>query len=93
MPRCSARARGDARPDSTPSRICFPATLDCAQDAQVSSWEFALELGPLYAAGMRITDLRWMVAKAFVEHADETSVYGGEHRSFTPGAGLRQKLP
>src|SRR6185295_2235807 len=35
-----------------------------------------------------ITDLRWMVAREFVEHADETSVHGSEHRSFTPSRGL-----
>ena len=29
-----------------------------------------------------------MVVKEFVEHADETSVHGNEHRSFTPSRGL-----
>ena len=62
--------------------------LDCAKDAQAPPWDFALEIGQLYAAGLTITDLRWMVVKEFVEHADETSVHGNEHRSFTPGRGL-----
>jgi hypothetical protein len=61
--------------------------LDCAKDAQAPPWDFALEIGQLYAAGLTITDLRWMVAKGFVEHADETSVHGDEHRSFTPSRG------
>ena len=62
--------------------------LDCANDAQAPPWDFALEIGQLYAAGLTITDLRWMVVKEFVEHADETSVHGSEHRSFTPSRGL-----
>jgi hypothetical protein len=62
--------------------------LDCAKDAQAPAWDFALEIGQLYAAGLTITDLRWMVVKKFVEHADETSVHGNEHRSFTPSRGL-----
>jgi hypothetical protein len=62
--------------------------LDCAKDAQAPPWDFALEIGHLYAAGLTITDLRWMVAREFVEHADETSVHGSEHRSFTPSRGL-----
>src|SRR5882757_5867821 len=62
--------------------------LACAKDAQAPPWDFELEIGQLYAAGLTITDLRWMVVKEFVEHADETSVHGSEHRSFTPGRGL-----
>jgi hypothetical protein len=62
--------------------------LACAKDAQAPPWDFALEIGQLYAAGLTITDLRWMVVKEFVEHADETSVHGSEHRSFTPSRGL-----
>jgi hypothetical protein len=62
--------------------------LDCAEDAQAPPWDFALEIGQLCAAGLTITDLRWMVVKELVEHADETSVHGNEHRSFTPSRGL-----
>jgi hypothetical protein len=62
--------------------------LDCARDAQAPPWDFALEIGQLYAAGLTTTDLRWMVAKEFVEHADETSGHGNEHRSFTPSRGF-----
>jgi hypothetical protein len=61
---------------------------DCARETQVPPWDFALEIGQLYAAGLTITDLRWMVVREFVEHADETSAYGDERRSFTPGRGL-----
>src|SRR5262249_28229067 len=61
---------------------------DCADDVQADPWDFGLEIGQLYAAGLTITDLRWMVARGLVEHADETSTHGDEHRSFTPSRGL-----
>jgi hypothetical protein len=42
----------------------------------------------LYATGLTISDLRWLVAKKFVEHGRESSVYGALHRAFHPGAGF-----
>jgi hypothetical protein len=57
-----------------------------AQDATVDLWDFALEIDKLYATGLTISDLRWLVAKEFVEHGRESSVYGASHRAFHPGA-------
>jgi hypothetical protein len=54
----------------------------CAQDTGVNVWEFALRTGRLYDAGMTSSDLRWMVAKGFVEHGEETSGYDEPQRSF-----------
>jgi len=54
----------------------------CAQDTGVNVWEFALRTGRLYEAGMTASDLRWMVAKGFVEHGEETSGYDEPQRSF-----------
>lgn len=54
----------------------------CAQDTGVNVWEFALRTRWLYEAGMTASDLRWMVAKGFVEHGEETSGYDEPHRSF-----------
>jgi hypothetical protein len=62
--------------------------FDCALDAHADPWDFAVEIGQLCSAGLTIPDLRWMVVKEFVEHADETSGHGDEHRSFTPCRGL-----
>jgi hypothetical protein len=45
-------------------------------------WDFALRTGSLYEAGMTSSDLRWMVAKGFAEHGQETSGYDDPHRSF-----------
>jgi hypothetical protein len=59
-----------------------------AQDAGAALWDFALENDHLYAIDMTISDLRWLVAKGFVEHGQETSFYGDPHRSFRPGVGF-----
>jgi hypothetical protein len=61
---------------------------DCVQDAHAAPWDFALEIGKLYEAGMTITDLRWLVVKGLVEHGGETSAYGDKHRSFTRSDGF-----
>ena len=60
----------------------------CAADAGVNVWDFALRTGRLYKAGVTSSDLRWLVAKGFAEHGQETSFYGDPHRSFRPSVGL-----
>ena len=59
-----------------------------AREANVELWDFALEIDKLYATGLTISDLRWLVAKQFVEHGRESSVYGVPHRTFDPGTGF-----
>lgn len=60
----------------------------CAEDAGADLWDFALEIGKLFEAGLTISDLRWLVAKRFARHGQESSVYGGPHRSFRRGEGF-----
>jgi hypothetical protein len=59
-----------------------------AQDAGAEQWDFALESDVLYQTSLTISDLRWLVAKGFAEHGQETSFYGDAHRSFRPSSGL-----
>jgi hypothetical protein len=59
-----------------------------ARDAGADPWDFALEIDLLYDRGMTISDLRWLVAKNFAEHGQESSVYGSPHRSFRRGKGF-----
>jgi hypothetical protein len=54
----------------------------CAQDTGVNVWELGLRTGRVYESGMTASDLRWMVAKGFVEHGEETSGYDEPHRTF-----------
>jgi hypothetical protein len=59
-----------------------------ARDAGAALWDFALESHRLYETELTISDLRWLVAKGFAEHGQETSFYGDPHRSFRPSVGL-----
>jgi hypothetical protein len=73
--------------------LCAALTLlghayECARDTHAAPWDFALEISKLYEVGLTITDLRWLVAKGFVEHGSETSTYGDPHRSFTRSEGF-----
>ncbi len=73
--------------------LCAALTLlryayECARDTHAAPWDFALEISELYDVGLTITDLRWLVAKGFVEHGSETSTYSEPHRSFTRSEGF-----
>jgi hypothetical protein len=59
-----------------------------ARDVGADPWDFALEIDRLYETGLTISHLRWLVAKKFAEHGQESSVYGGPHRSFRRGEGF-----
>src|SRR6185436_2218473 len=47
----------------------------CAQVTGANMWDFAMRTGRLYEAGMTSSDLRWLVAKGFAEHGQDTSGY------------------
>jgi hypothetical protein len=59
----------------------------CGQDVGADTWDFALGIDALYESGLTISDLRWLVAKGFVQHGQESSDYGAPHRCVCPGAG------
>lgn len=59
-----------------------------SRNANVNLWDFALEIETLYGTGLTISDFRWLVAKGFVEHGRELSVYGDPHRTFQTAAGF-----
>ena len=56
--------------------------MDYARDVQRPSWDFAVEIEELRAAGLVNSDLRWLVCKAYAEHAVETTPVGSKRRSF-----------
>ena len=56
-------------------------SFDYAAESSSSVWDFASEIGVLRAVGMTLGDFRWLVAKGFVQHGEETSVYGDGHRN------------
>src|SRR5271157_627243 len=62
--------------------------FDYATDVGRDVWDFAIEIAELRSAGMSTSDFRWLVSKGFVQHAQETSLYGAPHRCFRRGDGL-----
>ena len=59
-----------------------------ALDANADVWDFAVEISELRQLGVSISDIRWLVAKGYADHKDETSAFGDEHRSFESSRGL-----
>jgi hypothetical protein len=53
-----------------------------AQELARDCWDFAVEITSLRAVGLSNSDLRWLVCKACVEHAVETTPFGRGRRSF-----------
>lgn len=53
-----------------------------AQYTGASVWDFAPRIDRLCEAGMTSSDLRWLVAKGFAEHGQETTGHRDSHRSF-----------
>lgn len=54
-----------------------------------NSWDFAVELSVLTAAGMSLSDVRWLLCLQYLAHAEE--IYGGDRdeRQFVPAGNLR----
>ena len=48
-----------------------------AADAGASAWEFAVEIDSLEKSGLTTTDLRWLLAKGFLQHGTDNSGPGG----------------
>jgi hypothetical protein len=61
---------------------------DCALEARSDVWDFAVEIDVLRAVGMTANDIRWLVAKGLVEHGEEISVFGDEHRTIRASRGF-----
>jgi hypothetical protein len=59
----------------------------CAQVTGGETWDLALPAGRLFEAGMTSGDLRWMIARGFAEHREETRGYDDSLRSSPRGNG------
>ncbi len=53
-----------------------------AQDADLSPWDFAVEIDSLIDVGLTTSDLRWLVTKGCVEHAQEVTSSKDTRRRF-----------
>ena len=57
-------------------------SYDYAGDLDLDLWDFAVEIQELRAEGVSNNDLRWLVCKGFVLHADEITSLGDNRRTF-----------
>ena len=60
----------------------FLRAYDYARDLQTDVWDFAIEFPCLRRLNATKSDLRWLVATGFVDHAVETTAVGDATRSF-----------
>lgn len=83
------RATADSKP-ALPLRIervlevLFEAA-NYACDIGSDVWDFAVEIGRLRELGLNDNDLRWLIAKRYVDHALEITVPGDARRLFKHG--------
>ncbi len=59
-----------------------------AQTVNRDSWEFAVEIGQLYAVGLTNSDLRWLLCQGYAQHATEQIQDGRAARTFQQLANL-----
>jgi hypothetical protein len=62
-----------------------------AKDVERGDWDFAVEIRNLRGVGLNESDLRWLVCRRFVEHAEEITPTGDECRRFRRPGGLTFK--
>jgi hypothetical protein len=59
-----------------------------AKDAGRDAWEFAVTIGELWRDGVTESELRWLVCRGCIEHAEEIATTGSE-RTFNRQVSLR----
>lgn len=90
-------------PDSLPQRKDFTVrveprvkaaligmleAVEYSRDVEASVWDFAIEVASLRRLQLSRSDMRWMVARGFVDHALEVTLPGDFERSFRKPARL-----
>ena len=60
----------------------------CAIRFNVSPWDFAVEIGELWAAGVKNIDLRSLICAGYIEHTQEILFNSGKGRQFHVLGGL-----
>jgi hypothetical protein len=81
---------GSQRPPDLPSGALalLVQAREYARQLHRDAWQFAVEIGPLAAAGLTNSTLRWLVCQGHVEHAIEVTPPGDGQRRFQPVASL-----
>lgn len=58
--------------------------LDYARDLNCPYWDFAVEMDRLLVLGMTTSDLRWLVKRGYLSHAQEITAAQDAERRFEP---------
>lgn len=72
---------------SEPSEAALAPLLrayELARDAAADPWQLALAVRDLEAAGLALTDARWLVLKKYASLGKEVTTPGDETRVFRP---------
>jgi hypothetical protein len=86
---CRSRDVGGCFPRSTQRAIRhLLKASNYAEDAGRDAWEFAVTIGELRRDGVAENELRWLVCRGHIEHADEVATTGNE-RAFNHNVSLR----
>lgn len=72
----------------TPALMSLLEAFDYAADTRSDRWDFAVPLRHVRGMGLNVTDLRWLVRKAYIEHRREVTVQGLNGREFRPTGDL-----
>ncbi len=76
-------------PHSTQRALCqLLKASNYAEDTGRNAWEFAVTIGELLRDGVTENELRWLVCRGYVEHAEEVTSTGKE-RAFDHHVSLR----
>jgi len=60
-----------------------------AEECNRSPWEFAIEIRQLQRTGITTEEIRWLIGKNLVDHAEENSSLGQVTRTFQSSGGFR----
>jgi hypothetical protein len=76
-------------PHSTQRALCqLLQASNYADDTSRNAWEFAVTIGELLRGGVTENELRWLVCRDYIEHAEEVTSTGKE-RAFDHHVSLR----
>jgi len=75
---------GDLLAGMRPALMLLAKAHEFARDLQTDVWQFAVDLESLEAKGLSHNDLRWLVAKGYLECAVETHARKEGVRAFRP---------
>jgi len=85
---CALETAARIRRRARPALSLLWESYQFAKELGRKLWDFAVEIDELHRAGLTSSDLRWLICKGFLLHAQEVTLAGQQGRSFQFNAGL-----